>query len=310
MEKKSIAVVFLVVVLGIYHGGIALAAESQWHKYENSHFIAYSDNSEPPVRRLLKELEYFRAAVIQFANIEVPPDTPKTHLVVFDSRREFRNLIDSERVQGFVTTSGDSPQIVVSAGVSDLATETRARREYSRVLLRHKNFPYPVWFRDGFADLMAPTTFRRKHTVFSVGEYPGRRIYSSIPVPWHEIVAEDFDALTRTNRGHVSDAYLQCWMLAYYFMLADDFSHAEEFATYLRLRAGGKASVDAMELAVGEPIAEFGEKLRRKYVNRTTKYVTYDLQKASVDLEFVRSAATEDEILPIIEMLRGKYADY
>jgi hypothetical protein len=40
------------------------------------------------------------------------------------------------------------------------------------------------------------------------------------------------------------------------------------------------------------------------------KYVTYDLQKASVDLEFVRSAATEDEILPIIEMLRGKYADY
>ena len=83
MEKKSIAVVFLVVVLGICHGGIALAAESRWHKYENSHFIAYSDNSEPPVRRLLKELEYFRAAVIQFANIEVPPDTPKTHLVVF-----------------------------------------------------------------------------------------------------------------------------------------------------------------------------------------------------------------------------------
>lgn len=310
MERKTVAVVFFVILPGMYFGGTALAKEPAWHKYENSHIVAYSDNSNRSVLKLLEEIEYFRAAVIQVVNIEVPVDAPKTHLIVFDSRREFNNLIDSERIGGFVTTVDGAPHMVVSAGGGDLPTERRTRHAYAYILLEYKNFPYPTWFREGFAKLMATTTFRRRHTVFSVGEYPGDRFYSKLPVPWNELISEDFDPYTRTDRGHVSDAYLQFWMLTYYFMLADDFGHNEQLATYLTLLAQGQRSVDAFESAVGEPVNQFGEKLRRRYVNRSTKYVTYDLHKGNVDLQFERSEAAEDEVLPIIEMFRGKFAEY
>ena len=55
----------------------------------------------------------------------------------------------------FEAFSDDSPRNVLSDKDSSAWEERTARHEYAHVLLTYKNFRYPVWFRERFAELIA-----------------------------------------------------------------------------------------------------------------------------------------------------------
>jgi hypothetical protein len=77
-ERTGGLVVFITVaVIGLMMFGEATPSERGWYRYENSHFDVYSDESKRVVHKLLEELENFRAAVLQVADIEVPQHAPK-----------------------------------------------------------------------------------------------------------------------------------------------------------------------------------------------------------------------------------------
>lgn len=296
----------LVCSLGILLWGSA-SAERDWYKYENDHFLAYSDDMERDVEETLHELEHFRAAVIQVANISVPEDAPKVRIMIFASQTEFQSLIDSIYIAGVATTFNKAPYIAFADRTESRWVELIGRHEYAHVLLSYKNFPYPPWFNEGFAELMSTTTFRKRNSVFAIGEFRGRQIYSANLTPWGELIARDFDLHAIEESGRRSDAYLQSRILTRYFMLDDNFANADKFVTYLTLLSQGQSSVSAFEAAVGEPVDEFCNKLLRQYTKRKKmKYVTYEMQPARLDKEFQRTAVTAEEVGPYIEVLRNR----
>ena len=106
----------LVCCLSILPWGSAFA-ERDWYRYENTYFEAFSDDSPRNVRKTLDELELFRAAVAQIANIQIPDDAPKVRVVSFaDASVEFCGGVHVENtanIGSFIITKESG----VSAGV-------------------------------------------------------------------------------------------------------------------------------------------------------------------------------------------------
>jgi hypothetical protein len=295
----------LVCCLSILPWGSAFA-ERDWYRYENTYFEAFSDDSPRNVRKTLDELELFRAAVAQIANIQIPDDAPKVRVVSFASNTEFHSLIGSIYIDGF-TTSSDGIHYLVLADKSTPEWEKRAaRHEYAHVLLSYKNFPYPSWFHEGFAELMSMTEFRNRDREFSVGKPTGRQKYSNQSPQWSALLASDFNMHGIRDWGDRSDVYLLSWVLTHHFMIDDDFANTDKLVRYLTLLGQGQDSVSAFEASVGEPADEYCNKLLREYSKRKLRFVTYEFNPEFLDLEFVRSDASIDDIRPLLDKLERR----
>ncbi len=293
----------LVCCLGILLWGSA-HAERDWYRYENAYFEAFSDDSPRNVLKTLEELELFRAAVVQVANIRIPDDAPKVRVVVFASQTEFQSLIGSIYISGLATSIDGVHYLVLSDKGTPAWEERTVRHEYAHVLLNYKNFPYPLWFQEGFAELMSTTEFRNRNREFSVGKYTGRGKFTNQSANWNELLADDFDFDEISGLGDRSDVYLFSWLLTHHFMLADGFKNTDELASYLTRLAQGQKSLAAFEAAVGEPPEQYCSKVLRKYTKRKVDFVTYDFRPELLDLEFERSDASIDDIGPLIEKIK------
>ena len=117
-----------------------IAADATWLRYENPHFIAYSNAPEKKVAPLLSDLETFRAAFLQIGNIAVPPDAPKTTVLITASKKEFQKLSTSKLAVGFAANDGKRTLIVMSTHGDKNDTRTTIRHEYGHALLRYKKF--------------------------------------------------------------------------------------------------------------------------------------------------------------------------
>jgi hypothetical protein len=294
--------------LCIAFGNPAHAREKTWYKYENSHFEAYSDASEKRATKLLVELENFRGAVLQVANIKVPDGAAKVQVIIFSSAKSFKALIGNKYIAGFAFTERGIPYMALSAGGDARQRESVIRHEYAHILLTYSRIPYPRWFNEGFAELMSATTFIKKGTQFTVGNVTGRRSINRTLTPWNELLAEDFNPHTLQNADYASDAYLQSWFLTHYFMLGNNFENSEMLGQYLALLTNGQPSVDAFEAVVGESADTFGQTVMSEYVDDFV-YVIYNFQEAALDHEFQRSEVAAELMEPIIEKLRDRFAN-
>jgi hypothetical protein len=292
--------------LGVVLANPAHTKERTWYKYENSHFEAYSDASEKAARKLLVELENFRGAVLQVANIKVPSGAAKVQVVIFSSAKSFTALIGNKHIGGFAFTERGIPYMALSAGGNAREKETVIRHEYAHILLAYSRIRYPKWFNEGFAELMSATTFIKKGTQFTVGNVTGRQRINRTLTPWSELLAEDFDPHALKGADYASDAYLQAWYLTHYFMLGNKFENSEMLGQYLARIKGGQPSVEAFEAVVGESADTFGRKFMREYSDNFV-YVIYNFQESALDHQFQRSEVAADVMEPITEKLRDRF---
>lgn len=100
VDNKNVTLALVIAWLGILLCDSAVARDRTWYRYENSNFEAFNDESEKVTGKLLIELENFRAAVLQIANIETPEDAQKTKVIIFESKKQFNKLIGSTRISG------------------------------------------------------------------------------------------------------------------------------------------------------------------------------------------------------------------
>lgn len=285
-------------------------AWQNWYRYENDRFIVYSEASRRTTRNLVKHLERFEAAVLQFANVRIPGDAPKVRLVILSSHAEFQGIIGSQWLGGASFRADDVPHIIVSSGSKSLRTEIIARHQYAHVLLDYSTFPYPPWFREGFAELMDMTTFRNRNRTYTVGEW-GRQFWDRSMRPWEEILDPGFQVHAIDFVGDRNDARLQCWLLVYYFLLDDNFGNTDKLKQYLALVASGQDPVPAMEMALGEPITQWSKKLNRKHSIEAPRYYTFDFREPVSYSELSeRMPVPASEVDPILEHIRDTRRHY
>lgn len=280
-------------------------AWQNWYRYENDTFVVYSDASRRQVRNAVEHLELFRAAVTQVANMTVPADAPKVTLVIVDSHARFHRIIGSQYLNSATFYIDGIPHIAAASGAKTDAMEGSLRHAYAHILLAYKKYPYPTWFDEGFAEIMTQTTFRNRNTTFSLGEPTGRVVWDKSMRPWEEILDPDLEIHSIELVGDRSDARLQSWLLAHYFMLGNDFGNAAQLQQYLDLLAAGRDSVEAMEIVLGEPLEVWARRLVRKHANEFQKYYTVELKvPPSYSKLSDREAVPASEVESLLDRIR------
>ncbi len=280
------------------------AKDKPWYKYENDYFEAYSDASEKKVRQLLEELENFRAAVIQINGGSVPDGAVKTQVVIFNSKRQFRETIDKDWIDGYAVGIRGVPYIVMTArGLSEWS-RTTIRHEFTHVLQGYSDARSPPWYVEGFAEFMSGMTFLNKNTEFIIGDFPGRSKARVSFLDWNELISDDFDFHQIDSSAKASNAYLQSWLLVHYLTLGDNWAHNKDFLEYLTLYSQGEKSTDSFSKVFDESASEMGPRVYKQYTKRFIP-VILNFLPGSQDQDFVRTQAAPDIETEIIDDLKS-----
>ena len=303
-RRKSSLILSVIVCVAMVL--LALAPDSEaasWQRYESRYFVANSSAGKRKTLEILRELELFRAAVLQVANLRAPESAAKTEVLIFGKRKDFEKLGLGRNIAGFARNRGGRFLIVVSAsGVSRWA-ESLIRHEFSHVLLAYHNFRYPMWFNEGFAELMATMDVREKTLEFTLGQAPESAKWTAgDSFDWNALIAEGWDYRSHHGRT-VSSAYLQSWLLVHYAMLGNDFGNTPKLSEYFRLLETGMPSLPAFEQAFGLD----GQNLWARELKRYSKrlfYLVYEFRPQDLDLEFRQSESDLAAVEALIAELR------
>jgi len=282
----------------------AVAKDKPWHKYENDYFEAYSDASEKKVRRLLEELENFRAAVIQLNGGRVPDGAVKTQVVIFDSKRQFQETIDRKWADAYAVGIRGIQYIVMSAGRMSEWSRTTIRHEFTHVLQGYNNNRSPPWYVEGFAEFMSGMTFRNKNTEFIIGDFPGRTKARVSFGDWNELISDDFEFHQIESSAKASNAYLQSWLLVHYLTIGDGLAHNKDLIEYLTVYSKGAESIAAFSEVFGESANDMGPRIYKQYSKRFQPMVLNFLPNTQ-DHSFIRTPAASDFEIEIVDELKS-----
>ena len=154
--------------------GAAFAGTKSWDRFENGYFIAYSSTSEKKTRKLLADLESFRAAFVQIGNITIPQTAPKTRIIIVRSRSEFFKLVSNKNVAGFALSTDEGMVLVLPAAGDPDWTKSVIQHEYGHALMRFKKTVFPRWYQEGFSEIVSTTELTPDGESFKFGGLPYR----------------------------------------------------------------------------------------------------------------------------------------
>ena len=245
---------------------IAQTRADTWFKLENSHFTMYTPVREKTARELFLELEGFRALVLNFVNIDIPPDTEKVKIVLFKNIGDFRKYSWSNDIAGYVIPTDKSAVIVQPARTWGLDSTNIIYHEFVHTLLRYYPRKLPSWYNEGLAELFGATKY--SNGKFEVGIAPKDRlmswVYGGKLASFDDIVADKY----RTHRpGYYEDPYVQYWMLAHYLEF-DSKERKKDLAFYLLLYNDGMDSLEAFRTAFKQSPDEFWRNELKRYIGR------------------------------------------
>ena len=304
--RNTVTVIVAAVLILLIPGGTACGKERDWYKYENAYFEVYSDASEKRVRRLLEELENFRAAVVQMLNMSIPAGAVKTQVVVFRSASDFQDVVDNRRIAAFMVGIRGVPYMVMPIGRRSDGSEYIIRHEYTHVLMGYSEHRFPKWYSEGFAEFMSGTRFRDKGKKFTLGDMIPRRQVGDLLVPWSELMSEDFDIHAVSTAVKASNAYYQAWLMAHYLTIGEHYENYRRLGRYLGRFSAGESSISALEAEFGMTPEELGDLVGREY-RRRMPYYTIEFRAGVQDHEFVREEVDASKIKTTIADLRERW---
>ncbi len=282
------------------------AKDSGWYRYENRYFVGYSDAREDRTLKLLVDLETFRAAFSQIANIYIPADAPKTQVLILRAKSDFKELTYSKNVAGFANRTNDGMIMVLPASGDLDWGKTVIRHEYGHALLRYKAFNYPQWYDEGFAEMSSTIELTVDGQSFVVGKITDRaRNHVRPTYDWDELVSDEFDPHRITNATKRSSAYAQSWMLAHYTTLGDGFRNATKLQNYFDALKTGQSSAEAFKETFGVSASELWATELKEYMRRVPNY-TFAFKPDAVDTDFRRAVAQQKHYQPKLDFFRQR----
>lgn len=305
-RAKVLAPVGLLLILVAQAG---IGKEYPWSRYESTYFVANSNASEKKTLAILNNLELFRSAVVQVANLRVPETAAKTEILIVGTKKEFATLRTGKNVGGFALQLGERFLIVIPSSGSSSWAKTTIRHEYSHVLLGYRGFPYPQWYNEGFAELVSTIRFRNRASAFVFGEAPdGIKYVSRSDLDWNTLISEGFDIHSMSNLD-AGGAYLQAWLLTHYVTLGNNFGNTNKLLSYFQQIGNGEPSLAAFEQAFGMDGNELWRQELRPYSRRLFS-LAYDFNSDTLEADFQRSDSDATAVNSLLGQLRARAASF
>lgn len=248
-------------------------SRAEWVRYENDHFIVYSQAKAKRVTEIARELELFRAASLQVFSLRPPPDAPKTLVVLAKHKKEFRDYGGARNIAGFARREGQQTLIVMPASGNKADKMNTVRHEFAHALLTYDEFDYPAWYDEGFAELAALIEIDDEAGTFTIGLGTDRRLgHGEVPVEWNALIDDKFSPHRLTSNFDASAAYGQAWLLMHYLSLGPDAENAKRLAVYVAELKRGVASLEAFKVAFERTPQDFWDSEMHDYTERLPYY--------------------------------------
>jgi hypothetical protein len=173
-------------------------------------------------------------------------------------------------------------------------------------MMNYREYAYPLWFNEGFAELASTIEIDPKSQTFKLGEVSKRaEVDGNLVMDWNELLSDDFDLHSIRSARMQSTAYTQSWLLTHYLILGEKGKNSEKLQKYFNLMFAGESSIDAFESSFGMSPDDIWEKALKDYV-RNFQIYTVKFRPVDLDLSF-QKAPTDPEIY---ESMIGYYESF
>lgn len=271
---RSICIALLVMIGSSAHG----AKLAEWVEYRSQHFILYSDRAPREAQTVLQGFERFRAAVLLITGLADTEEDERTHIYLFNDTDTYQLIQPDSSIAGFYRDTLQGARMVVGAEANLDDISLVLFHEYAHHIIRSRsNIQYPLWYDEGFADVLASAQIRKRHVVVGLSN------------PWREKLigqhqmlplAELLRPVTGKNEAYWDRYYSSAWMFVHFLQMGfiyDDQQRADQLRRYIIALHQGADPIKALESQFGLSVEALEKQVKRYAEQRYWKGFKVDV---------------------------------
>ena len=244
-----------------------------WFSARTAHFEVYSCATTQQVARVLEKLEQFRSAYLLLAGAQAVASPPIV-VVAFAEHRDlkpFLPLYDGKpaNMSAFFTRGSDENLIALSVAESEPRALDSVFHEYTHLLLRHNDSFWPLWLKEGMAEIYSTMEVAGPQVV-RLGapiEHHVRLLGRKSLMPLKELFAISRESADYNEGERQGIFYSESWLLCHYLMIGDNGARKTRFGQLTTLLRQGQSPEQAFTNAMRMTLAATEADLK-KYLER------------------------------------------
>jgi Flp pilus assembly protein TadD len=248
-------------IAALFGAAMTSPAEAAWHEAKSKHFIIYSDENPKALLDYATRLEKFDAAAraILKMNDPVVGDGNRLTIFVMPNEEAVRKLAGDTGgfLSGFYTGRASGSLAFVPRRSSGqqrggLGADSIFYHEYAHHLMAQElDFPYPMWFVEGFAEFLSTPEFKRDGSV-GIGAVPQHRawgLFNGDRLSLETLLGGTYQ-LSAISREERESIYGRGWLLTHYLQMGG--ARPGQLERYLKGIAEGTPPLASAQTAFGD----------------------------------------------------------
>lgn len=243
--------------------------QKPWYELRSPHLRVFSCAPTQEVSRLTMRLEQFRQTYATLAGTQAVA-SPPVIVMVYPNHQTLKPYLPVYQGQpanlaAFFVRGSDENLIVTSlSGVTTEALDN-VYHEYAHLLLRRNDRIWPLWLKEGMADIYATFQLQGTRATIALPRSSYLTLLANEPMmPLQELLEVQHDSPAYNERERQGVFYAQSWLLTHYLMLGDNAVLRSRFGQITRNLKEGQTSVEAFTKALGISL-EAGQNLLERY---------------------------------------------
>jgi len=277
--------------------------QRHWFGARTAHFEVYSCATTQQVTKLLERLEQFRGVYSMLAGAQAVASPPIVVMAFPDHKsfKPFLPLYDGKpaNMSAFFIRGSDENMIALSVADSEPRALDSIFHEYSHLLLRHNDHFWPLWLKEGMAEIYSTLEITGPQTI-RIGvpiEHHIRLLKSTRLMSLRELFRISRESADYNEGERQGIFYSESWLLVHYLMVADNGARKTRFGQLTSLLRAGQSPDQAFTNALGMSLAATEAQLR-KYLEQGK----FDSVPLSVRAELVAKPAMAFRTLAPVEV--------
>lgn len=240
-----------------------LVQDRGWLEARSTNFTLYTSLDEASARGLIEHLELFRAAIGVLTRVRnVEPRVP-TEIYAFRSQHDYRPFDPFADSAGFFRPTLRVNYLALSADANAAQAREILYHEYTHFVLRNEGSGHPLWFEEGFADLLSSLDVRGANV--RIGVPPASRtgaLQHGAPLPWSRVLrARSYEGF---GPAALQMFYAQSWLLVHHLVLGGGGAKVSgQLSRYVRQIEGRVREERAFREAFGIEVADLDARLEK-----------------------------------------------
>jgi tetratricopeptide (TPR) repeat protein len=242
--------------------------EKPWFELKTAHLRVFSCASTQEVAKLALRIENFRETYATLAGTQAVA-SPPVIVMVYPNHEALKPYLPvyqgkPANLAAFFVRGSDENLIATSlSGVNSEALDN-VYHEYAHLLLRRNDRIWPMWLKEGMADIYATFQLQGNRATIALPRSKYLLLLAHEPMmPLQELLEVTHDSPAYNERERQGVFYAQSWLLTHYLMLGDNAVLRSRFGQITRNLRDGMDQVEAFTNALGVSVAAVQNLLER-----------------------------------------------